>query len=190
MDGFTVWKLHRAIKLHFTSKKYDVFKYDGQVAGVSEEAFEKLRSRGIYEIIASRFDNPKHAVQFFISNFVYSDHDTAFEITSWDNYKLWIKHKEALTRFIERDLEKADLDDLNSDFTPMLLKQVVSGEVLPQTVVALDNHLHFLQDWYDKDYFAFGKTILKLVKLKPFLKYNEQIINQLINEKMEHRETI
>ena len=187
-DGHAVWKLHRAVTFHLTQKKYDIILSNGSTVNSDEVYFNKLKSKGLYQSLSMRLNKPRDAVEFFIGNRIYSDKDESFTVNSWENYKQWINHKQALTKYISDDIDRVDLSDLHSDMVPSLLKDLVIGKVIPQTLCALDNKLLFLSEWQEKDYFGFGKVILKLIKLKPLIKYNVAVIENLINTKVSDRE--
>lgn len=183
MNGYQIWKIHRAVKMHFTSK-YDLFLYNGRFRRDGKETYDKINQRFVYEFLSTKFERSYDAVEFFLSNIIYTSSDQAFSINSWDNYKQWIREKESLTKFITDDLEKLNLDtDLMDDVLPPLLKYIVGGKIMPQTAVAIDANIPFLADWKHKVYFGFDDTVLKLTKLSKFCKYNDQLITQCIQEK-------
>jgi hypothetical protein len=190
MDGYTAWKLHRAVSLHLTTLTYDLFEHNGRVKNTGPEFYMKTNSRKIFELIAKRLDKPHDAVEFFIACILYTRDDQVMNpMTSWDLHTKYKKHKESLTKFILDDLETIDVDrDLySSDSIPVLLSDIVSGNVLPQTAVALDKKKPFLKEWVDsKVYFGFRPYGIKLSKMSRFVKYNEDKVNSLIEEKMSH----
>lgn len=185
MDGFAVWKIHRAVSLHLTSLKYDLFEHNGRVKNSSIDVFMKQNTRKMYEGIARHLDRPFDAVQFVLGNMIYTPEDTTLNSTvSWDSYKKYIRHKESLTKFIADDLVTVDLStDLLADEPPKLLLNVVAGNVLPQTVVAINRRYSNIDDWLAKDYFGIQKYVIKLKKLDKFVKYNQQKIESIMYEK-------
>ena len=75
MDGFKAYKYYMAVKLHFTSKKYNVFETRGHVKG-TRDAFNSRNDRYIFEKLAQKYADDKEIIQFFVSNFAYGN-DTA-----------------------------------------------------------------------------------------------------------------
>jgi hypothetical protein len=185
MDGFSVWKIHRAVSLHLTSMKYDLFEYNGRVKNSSIDVFMKQNTRKLYDGIARHLEKPFDAVQFVLGNMIYTSEDmTLNSASSWDNYKMYMRHRESLTKFISDDLVDIDLrTDLVADGPPKLLRSVVSGKCLPQTVVAINRKYNNIDDWLAKDYFGIQKYVIKLKKLDKFVKYNQQKIDSIIEEK-------
>lgn len=187
MNGYGVWKVHRAVKMHFTSK-YDLFQYKGRFVRDGEDSFAKVRRRVQYEMISSKFERPYDCVEYFLSNIIYTSSDESFSVTSWDNYNRWIKEKESLTKLIADNLDILDLEkDLHDDVLPTLLKYIVAGKIIPQTAVAIDENIPFLSVWKKKSYFGFDDTVLKLTKLSRFCKYNKERISSLISQKQSEK---
>jgi len=184
MDGYSVWKLHRAVSLHLTTLGYDLFEHRGRTRNTSRLAYEKFNVKFVFDGIAKNLSKPNDAVQFFISNIIYSQKDEIYDPSlSWDNYTKWTRDKEGLTKFISDDLSKLDLsiDLVESDGKPpRLLIGVVTGNILPQTAVAINRKHQFIDSWIEKDYFGLQRYSVIIKKLDRFVKYNEDVINQLM----------
>ena len=188
MNGYSVWKIHRAVKMHFTSK-YDLFKYGGKFVRDDIGSFGKVRRKAMYEAISSKFEKPYAAVEYFVSNIIYTSSDESFTVTAWDNNKKWIRQKESLPKLISDDLDMIDLDtDLVGDDLPNLLRLIVAGKIMPQTACAIDANIPFLHSWKKKNYFGFDDVVLKLIKLPKFCVYNQARIADLITEKQSEKQ--
>jgi hypothetical protein len=184
MNGYQVWKIHRAVKMHFTSKNYDLFQYQGKFVRDDVASFQRVRRKMIYEMISSKFEKPYNAVEYFVSNIIYTTSDEALTVSAWDNHAKWIRQKESLTKLISDDLDMIDLEaDLIGDDLPNLLRLIVAGKIMPQTACAIDANIPFLQTWKKKSYFGFDETVLKLTKLPKFCKYNQDRIASIIADK-------
>lgn len=182
MNGFQMWRIHRAVKMHLTSD-YDLFKYNGRFVRDSMQFFEKNSRRKMYEILSCKFERPFDSVEFFLSNLVYTNSDQVFTHYEWDNYKRWIRQKESLTKMICDDLTEVDFDhDLVDDFVPCLLRSIIAEKIMPQTAVAIDRNIPILNDWKNKVYFGCDDVVLKLIKLKPFCKFNDEKVKMTIRE--------
>ena len=53
MTPFEVYKMYRALNLHFTSEDYDYFKYKGKVAG-TEKSFDKRNDKFYFQRLAKK----------------------------------------------------------------------------------------------------------------------------------------
>ena len=187
MDGYSVWKIHRAVSLHLNTLKYDLFEHNGRVKNSSVDVYNKQNTKRVYEGISRHLNKPFDAVQFFLGNMIYTPDDmTLNQSVSWEYYTKYLKHKESLTKFISDDIQTIDLetDIIRTDDTiPELLNGVIAGRYIPQTVIALNRHMNFIDSWLAKDYFGFQKYVVKLKKLDRFVKYNEPRIDVLLKEK-------
>ena len=104
MDGFKAYRYYLAIKLHFTTDKFNVFENRGNVRG-TREAFNARNDRYIFEKLAQKRSDDKEIIQFFVSNFAYGK-DTAIYAgqEAEDNYQLWTKRKQSITKIFIDDL--------------------------------------------------------------------------------------
>lgn len=183
VDGFTMWKLHRAVKLHLLTDKYDVFKSQGRVKGASLEKFLESREKKLFEILGKNFEKPQDAIQFFVANIAYSGKDEMYDTgLAWENYLLWMKHKESLTKLILDDLELLDLETDLEGNPPRLLQGILSGRILPETAVAINRYKHYIPEWKNKVYFGVGHWRCIIEKLDKFVKFNEVTISNAMEQ--------
>lgn len=185
IDGFTMWKLHRAIKLHLLTLKYDVFASRGNVSGMTMDKFQKQNDKKIFEILGRNFEKSQDAVQFFVANIAYSGKDSVYDTgLAWENYKLWMKHKESLTKLILDDIE---LLDISTDLTgnpPRLLQGVISGKILPETAVAINRFHPYIDNWVQnqKSLLGVNNWAVIIKKLDKFVKFNEVTISNALEQ--------
>jgi hypothetical protein len=104
MDGYKAYRYYLAIKLHFTTDKFNVFENRGNVRG-TREAFNARNDRYIFEKLANKYSDDKEIIQFFVSNFAYGN-DTAIYAgrEAEDNFLLWNKRKQSITKVFVDDL--------------------------------------------------------------------------------------
>ena len=120
MNGFEVYKIYLAIKLHFTSKKqsYDFHKHLGRTTA-RLETFTKRRDRYFFHKLSKSYNNST-IVDYFLSNFVSNTNLWVGDIigkSGDDHYKQWTKKVEALHYYYEQDLDymlerKIEFDDI------------------------------------------------------------------------------
>ena len=99
MNGFEVYKVYLAIKLHFTSKNrsYDFHRHGGRTTA-KLETFTKRRDRYFFHKL-SRTYNSTTVVDYFVSNFVNNTNLWVGDIigsTGDESYKEWSKRIESL----------------------------------------------------------------------------------------------
>ena len=68
MNGYDLYGLYQAIKLHFTSEQYNFFQYDGKTR-ISIDAFQKRRDKFLFHRLARKYRD-EEMVPFLVSNFV------------------------------------------------------------------------------------------------------------------------
>ena len=108
MNGFEVYKIYLAIKLHFTSKNqsYDFHKHNGRTTA-RLETFTKSRDRYFFHKLSKSY-NDSTIVDYFVSNFVSNTNLWVGDIigkSGDETYKHWSKKLEALFYYYEQDLE-------------------------------------------------------------------------------------
>lgn len=177
-----------AIKLHFTTDRYDVFEANGKVSG-SKETFEKRNDRFLFEKIGRKFNEPRQLIEYFVANFAYGNTGVIYSSESDQYYDTWISRKESRSHLfkqqlneIGRHLEQSKLKYENlfiiDNNVPELLKLYVGGYVHLETVVLLDKFENFLLSW--RSIGRYWDSELRILnKIKKFVKYDPDKI-QLI----------
>lgn len=185
MDGFKAYKYFMAIKLHFSSEKYDVFENGGRVNG-SRIAFEKRNDRFLFEKLANKFSSEQDYIQFLVANIAYGNKNVVYSAESDDYYQRWIKRKESRTRIFTLDLatiethlesHKQSIDDLYDieSGAPELLKLYVGGHVTLETMVILQDLEDYLSKW-EPLIMLWHDHFLTIRKVKRFVKYDKNKI--------------
>ena len=189
MNGFEVYKVYLAIKLHFTSKNqsYDFHKHGGRTTA-KLATFTKRSDRYFFHKLSKSY-NDITIVDYFVSNFVTNTNLWVGDIIGQSGdeaYKEWSKRLEALQYYYEQDidylLERMTVNKMNFDdiFTsvkgqhPPILKMVLSKKIAFETFLILEDILSFSKR-LNKD---ISETVLwpklhdRMVRYRPFLKYN------------------
>ena len=189
MNGFEVYKIYLAIKLHFTSKgqSYDFHKHNGRTTA-RLATFTKRRDRYFFHKLSKSY-NDKSIVDYFLSNFVSNTNIWVGDIigkTGDDTYKQWSKKLEALHYYYEQDIdyliERMTANEMTFDdiFTskngqhPPILKMVLAKRINLETFVILEDLLSFSKQ-LNKD---ISETVLwpklcdRIERYRPFLHYN------------------
>ena len=189
MNGFEIYKVYLAVKLHFTSKNqsYDFHKHGGRTTA-KLATFTKRRDRYFFHKLGKSYNNTT-IVDYFVSNFVTNTNLWVGDIIGHsgdENYKEWSKRIEALHYYYEQDidylLERMTANDMQFDdiFTskdgqhPPIVKMILSKKISVETFVILEDILSFAKR-LDKE---ISETVLwpklhdRMVRYRPFLKFN------------------
>lgn len=121
LTGFEVYKYYLGVKLHFTSKTYDVVAAGGHTT-VGQTAFARRRDRQLFEGLAAKFDQPREAIKYLIANFAYGHNNVIYDReVGQDMLKRWIRVKESLSRVFHDDLESIIVYAEKNHIEPHLL---------------------------------------------------------------------
>ena len=204
MNGFEVYKIYLAIKLHFTSKNqsYDFHKHNGRTTA-RLETFTKRRDRYFFHKLSKSYSD-KSIVDYFLSNFVSNTNIWVGDIigkTGDETYKQWSKKLEALHYYYEQDIdyiiERMTTKDIkfNDLFLstggqhPPIVKMFLSKKINFETLIILDDILKFTKK-LNKDItekVLWPKLFDRMKRYKPFLSYNITKYKISLRDKMKEQ---
>ena len=204
MNGFEVYKIYLAIKLHFTSKgqSYDFHKHNGRTTA-KLETFTKRRDRYFFHKLSKSYSD-KSIVDYFLSNFVSNTNIWVGDIigkTGDETYKQWSKKLEALhyyyeqdidyiiEKMIEKDIKFNDLFLSVNGQHPTILKMFLSKKINFETLIILDDILKFTKK-LNKDItekVLWPKLFDRMKRYKPFLSYNITKYKISLRDKMKEQ---
>ena len=189
MNGFEVYKIYLAIKLHFTSKNqsYDFHKHNGRTTA-RLETFTKRRDSYYFHRLSKSYDN-KSIVNYFLSNFVSNTNLWVGDIIGKagdEHYKQWSKKIESLHYYYEKDIdyiiERMTTKDIkfNDLFLsidgqhPPIIKMFLAKKINFETLIILDDILRFTKKLNKniKEKVLWPKLFDRMKRYKPFLSYN------------------
>ena len=183
MNGYDLYGLYQAIKLHFTSETYNFFQYDGKTR-ISIDAFQKRRDKFLFHRLARKYRD-EEMVTFLVSNFVHSDDNwtkSLLEEEAEQTFRDWRRRTDAMTKVYEEDLRRIcpDPKEFNKLFEvedgqhPKLLGLYMQKDVTIETLVILNNIFNFIKIWDKKisDDIIYPKISRKVRKYGAFLNVN------------------
>jgi hypothetical protein len=193
MNGYDLYCIYQAIKLHFTSETYNFFQYDGKTR-VSVDAFQKRRDKFLFHRLARKYRDDE-MVPFLVANFVHSDDNwtkSLLEDQAEETYRDWKRTTDSMTKVYLEDLQKIcpDPKEFNNLFKvedgqfPKLLVAFLQKDVTIETLVILNNIFNFIQIWDKKisDDIIYPKVSRKVRKYGAFLAVNVDKYKQLTKE--------
>jgi len=202
MDGFDVYKIYLAVKLHFTSESYDYFKHNGKTTA-RLNTFTKRRDRYFFHKL-SRSYSSNACVDYFVAGFLDSDSvwiGDAVGKSGEENYARWQKRIESLSYVFENDCDTLldfieekgikfdDLFKVKDKQHPPLVKLYLAKKLTVETMVILNDILNYSKQ-FNKE---IGETVIwpkkykLLMNYKPFLKYNITKMKMIIKKKINER---
>jgi hypothetical protein len=192
MTGYEAFSLYNSLKLHFTSKSYDYFKYNGK-SNISIEAFENRKDKyHFYKL--SRQNEKEDYVNFLVSNFLIKDSLWAGDLLQEEAviaYKNRMATLQSLSYVFKNDLQKLkdvvnnpnDLLKTDGDY-PVLLTMTLQKDIQFETLCIMADVMGFLPMWDKKiaDTIRFPDYSRRMKKYMPFLPYDKNKFKQLIME--------
>ena len=187
MTPFDVYRHYLALRLHFTTDKYDVIKQQGRVRA-TQQSF--LRRRDLLSItrVAESYSN-KDVVEFLVANFISGDRwGGVFNVDARERYIDWKKRVESMTYTFEKEIgaavlyaekNKIEFTDLLQSINgqhPHIIKMFMKGTVSIETLVILNklgNYINNL-DIDLKDDLVWPDTSRIIKKYSPFLNFSRE----------------
>jgi hypothetical protein len=195
VDGYKAYRYYLAIKLHFTTDKFDVFQNRGNVKG-TREAFNARNDRYIFEKLAQKHSDDKEIIQFFVSNFAYGN-DTAIYAgqEAEDNFMQWNKRKQSITKIFVDDLatllthietnrlKHSAIFEFTENEYPVALKMFVGGKIAIETLRIIDDFSGIIEKWNQNlsVKYIWDNEMRRIKKLTGFVKYDKIKIEKIFS---------
>lgn len=161
MEPFEVYRYYLALRLHFTTDRYDAIKQQGRVRA-SKQAFLKRNDLLAIRRVAETYSD-KEIVDFLVSNFITGDRwGGVFDTEARERYVEWKRRIESLSYTFDKEVSKIQLfcekkslqfnDCFNSSNGqhPYIIKMYLQGALSIETLVILNKLMNFV-DTLDKD---------------------------------------
>ncbi len=148
ITGYRACRIYLAVKLHFTNKKYDFFKYGG-LARLNKDTYEMRNDKYFFERIIDEYPTDERLIGFFVSNFLEND---KFWIGDWKTkdcvsiYNQWLKRTKAIVYNFENDCQK--------------IKDIARNEKIK---------INQIFKTYDKDYSILELTYDKKINIESYI---------------------
>lgn len=188
MNAYKAYKYYIALKAHFDSWSYDAIKYKLK-SSASEESFVKRNDVLIFESISNKYGEA--VGQYYIANFVQRVDRFLYDPLLSDRvYVDWQRRKSQKNRLVRQEILDLPYDNFEDIIatgrqTPILLREYLTKNVSPETLIILDSHYKFLDRWKvdmisDSVWGAVGIT---LCKYRSFVTFDKDMLSQILNTK-------
>lgn len=190
MTGYECYSIYNSLKLHFTSEKYDYFKYLGK-SRVSIDTFEKRKDKYFFHKLSRKY-NKDELVNFLVANFM-KNHNVWIGSLLEDSadvlYKEQMRVQQSLGYIFRDECSKTfsmcenPNDILRTDGQyPQLLSNTLQGEIHVETLVILNDLLGFFNMWNQKiqDSIRWPDFRLTCLKYRPFLYYDKDVYKRYL----------
>jgi hypothetical protein len=196
MTGFEVYKMYLALKLHFTTDRYNYFEFNGKTKA-SEKSFEKRKDAYFFKKFATKYSD-ETALEYLVANFI-KEH--AFYIkdllssNAEKNFSNWKRYNQNLIYNFSNELDNL-LDEYNFDSLfecergkhPIIIRKYFSQEISIETLIIINACVGYVST-FDKILSdpIWNELKNKIVKYSPFLKIDKTKYKKIILEKIDAR---
>lgn len=202
MTEFEVYKMYLALKLHFTTEKYDVIEQRGKVRA-SRQAFAKRKDLFSIKKVSKTYSDEEIA-NFLVANFTSGDRwGGIFDSEAGERYMEWKKRMESLPYIFERDLDslllELEKDRLTFDYAfkiernnhPYIIKCFLRKVISLETLVILDKLYPYLVkfDAGVDDNIMWPDISRMIRKYKPFLKFDKAKYDAIFRTRIRYNDT-
>ena len=157
MTGYETFEIFQSLKLHFTTDKYDFFKYGGKT-NVSITNFENRKDKYHFYKLSRKFDNKDVLINFIVANFVEDSAKWIGDLLLEEAQSNYLKRQkviQSLTYTFENDCKELFADSKNPNDIlktingnyPILLTKALRKEIEIETVIILNRILQFIPNW-------------------------------------------
>lgn len=195
--GFDVFKTYLAVKLHFTSDKYNYIQYDGKV-NCKLDTFTKRNDRYFFHKLSKKYKESE-ILDFFVANFVSNQKKwvgSLLENDGKDTYISYKKFNESFKYHFRNDCSTIHSDLISNNIVfddgfrviegqhPRVLKLLIRKKISYQTIVAMDKILGFIKKW-DKEIserVVWKDLSFRIKKFGAFVKFNDTECKLIMKE--------
>lgn len=163
LNAFGAYQRYVAIKTHFNQPKYDFYKYNMKIKGLSEQKFVKRNDRRFFYYLSTKYSE-RELIQFLVVNFLHDPNVWVGNLFSEDAKTL---HKERQSRleslshtfsnefslvldFVEnKEIEFDDIfrPNFRDNTHPPLFRLFLQGMISVETFVILKHIFPFEGIW-------------------------------------------
>jgi hypothetical protein len=151
MNGYETFEIFQSLKLHFTTEKYDYFKYGGKT-NVSVNTFENRKDKYHFYKLSRKFNSKEDLESFIVANFVEDDVKWVGDLLLEDAKNTHLNRQrvlQSLSYTFENDCKVIfnRMLKVNDGNYPPLLTLALRKEIQIETVIILNNILGFVPNW-------------------------------------------
>jgi len=190
MSAFDVYLTYVAIKTHFTTDRYDYFRYGTNLDRVTPESFNKRNDIYFFERLSTLYKE-KDVVDFFVSNFIVNSN---FYIKNMDSENLieWRRRQQSMSYMFKTDLENLinECGTLNTSLQchkgthSKILRMFLGGHIMLETLVMLNRLTRFVNryDTIIGDDVIWRRISKILKKYDPFVTFDTSKAKKIVSE--------
>ena len=188
MDAFEAFQKYLALKQHFTKEGYDYFKYGGKVTA-KISSFETRKDKYLFHKLSKK----KDVEGYLVANLIVKENTWVRDLIDGEAeqvYLDWLKRQQSITYIFENDVCKMEdnLEDnilIKDKIYPHILSLYFQHEICIESLIIIDDILKVFKYWKNecKDMFLWPEVHTKLIKYRPFVKFDKKLCKQILKNK-------
>jgi hypothetical protein len=195
MTGYEAFSLYNALKLHFSSKSYDFFKYHGK-SNISIESFENRKDKYHFYKLSRQNDKDDY-IEFLVSNFLIREKLWAGDLLQEEAiiaYKKRMATIQSLGYIFKNDCQMLsdsvespnELLEVKDGEYPKLLIMTLQKDTHFETLCILNSLMNFLPMWDRKitDTIRYPEFSMKVKKYMPFLEFDKEKFREIATKEL------
>jgi len=192
-SGYGAYQLFMALRTHFNNVKYDFFQFHGKL-NTTKESYIKRNDKYFFEKVAKEY-TAENLRDFYIANFL-KDVNYITELlddAAIQNFIEYQGRRQSLTYNFTNELDRIFRHGVARPFVirdgeyPYIIGLYLRGTISPETFVIINDFIPFFTKFNkylgDTDP-IWSKILLKMIKYKSFLKYDENKFKRILKEKI------
>ena len=133
MNGYQCFQLYVAMKQHFTTKSFDIFKNRGHMKCKIETYLSRVDSE-VIERIASKFTD-RELVLYIASNMIYGNNDMIWNYgSSVANYNLFLARRTQIYNVVDNDLKTLYNTNISIEDGVQVIRMLTKQAITIETV--------------------------------------------------------
>jgi hypothetical protein len=172
-----------ALKLHFTSESYNVFRTRGRLRG-KRATYNNRNDCLLFEKLASMYPEDRQCIEVIAANFMYGHSHIVYDFDrTVANYNKYIQRKQAITNVFKDDCRviadhKIHYKFDSCDQIPDIVQLFLANKITVETMSILNDFDHIVTKARSSDQLRLllGDDLLRVEKSTGFVKYNRNRI--------------
>ena len=187
MQPWDAYLIYNAVRLHFDSEDYDVFKYNFKTSA-KQKSFLLRKDRFFFAKLAKKYPDKQTLVDFLVANFTFREKGGCWagdliDPVAEDAYRSWLKKRDSMTYFFTQQIDtlalfceqnKIYFDNLlkngNQNMSPIIVKLHKEHTRELETIVIIDLLVNFMKNVKVSETIFWPDFSRKVRKYRPFLK--------------------
>ncbi len=189
INGFDVYKIYQAVRLHFTSDSYDYFRYNGEV-NIKLETFTRRKDRYFFHKLGTKYSRHDDILDYFVCNFLSDSKKWIGNLLKTDGHEVYNNYRKIKESFdyhfrndcvLVSDYINARGISFDDTFScpkgqhPRFLQLLLSKKISYPTATVFNYFLQYRKKWDNEidEKFVWPVISKRLQKFEPFFRFNK-----------------